>query len=644
MKLYVGAAYYPEIWDEAEILKDIQKMKELGVNCVRIGEFAWSTMEKAEGEFDFSVFSRVIDLLDKANISVVLCTPSATPPKWLTDRYPETVAQNDMGVKLQFGARGHACKSSPVMREKNRIIIEKMCHALGNKPNVIGWQIDNEIFPYNSGCFCPNCVAKFREYLSNKYQTIACLNDAWKTARWSLTYSSFDEILPPRKDTWNHPSLSFEWITFQGATIIDYVNEQATELHKHTALPVGTDMMTRGELSHADMTENLDVAQINHYDCTDTYFRSLFWLDYNRTLKDVPFWVTETQPGWFGAHTADGGARVTGSVYNNIYATFIKGGNMHLFWHFRAHPSGQELMHGALIDCAGREYYFTPEIKKAYKEIVNLSSVFNGSKVRSSVAIMHSTTSENMLNVVPMHEGFNYKQAIENVYRGFLGYGVDVISEKADLSKYRVFVTPYLAHIPEYLFEKIIAWVKNGGRWIAGPMTDLFDNTLSRSTKNPFYHLEEISGVRLKYSVPVHHAEYKADWEKGKHLVLGQYYDGYELCGARSLAHYTEGDLKGLSAITEMQVEKGTIALVGSHISADDYVLISGEKPILPASNNLALNIRDGQRKIVTCMEIDGVWGSLELDGDYTELISGSVFSGKLEIEPYGVRLFERRS
>ena len=61
--LFIGAAYYPEMWDEAEINKDITRCKELGINCLRVGEFAWGKMEPKEGKFDFSLFKNVVDKL-----------------------------------------------------------------------------------------------------------------------------------------------------------------------------------------------------------------------------------------------------------------------------------------------------------------------------------------------------------------------------------------------------------------------------------------------------------------------------------------------------------------------------------------------------------------------------------------------------
>jgi beta-galactosidase GanA len=87
---YLGAAYYPECWEPELIDEDIQKMKEAGINCARIAEFAWSSMEPREGIFDFSWLHTAVDKLYAAGIAVILCTPTVTPPKWLTDKYEET--------------------------------------------------------------------------------------------------------------------------------------------------------------------------------------------------------------------------------------------------------------------------------------------------------------------------------------------------------------------------------------------------------------------------------------------------------------------------------------------------------------------------------------------------------------------------
>ena len=92
------------------------------------------------------------------------------------------------------------------MREKNRIIVSELAKVFAGHKGIIGWQLDNEIFPYGDGCFCPQCKSAFREFLKNKFGTPEKLNKAWGMTRWSLEYSSFDEVEPPYPTQWRPPS------------------------------------------------------------------------------------------------------------------------------------------------------------------------------------------------------------------------------------------------------------------------------------------------------------------------------------------------------------------------------------------------------------------------------------------------------
>lgn len=85
----LGAAYYPEDWNESEQEHDIAYMKQCGLKCVRIAEFAWHKMEPCEGQFDFEWLHKIMDKLWNAGISVILGTPTATPPIWLISKESE---------------------------------------------------------------------------------------------------------------------------------------------------------------------------------------------------------------------------------------------------------------------------------------------------------------------------------------------------------------------------------------------------------------------------------------------------------------------------------------------------------------------------------------------------------------------------
>ena len=78
MKL--GVCYYPEHWPETVWAEDARMMREIGLSMVRIGEFAWSRIEPEPGVHDWEWLDKAIDTLHAAELEVVLCTPTATPP------------------------------------------------------------------------------------------------------------------------------------------------------------------------------------------------------------------------------------------------------------------------------------------------------------------------------------------------------------------------------------------------------------------------------------------------------------------------------------------------------------------------------------------------------------------------------------
>jgi beta-galactosidase len=61
-RLLYGVAYYDEYLPYERLDKDIQMMKDAGINAVRIAESTWSTHEPQNGVFDFSSVDRVLDL------------------------------------------------------------------------------------------------------------------------------------------------------------------------------------------------------------------------------------------------------------------------------------------------------------------------------------------------------------------------------------------------------------------------------------------------------------------------------------------------------------------------------------------------------------------------------------------------------
>lgn len=143
--LLLGAAWDPEQWPETRWEADLTLMEKAHLHVVRVGEFAWSSLEPSEGHYDLDWLERAINLAGKHGIYTVLGTPTATPPAWLTTKYPETLRIDENGRRSEHGNRLQYNWSNAKYRELSRGIVEKLAARFGHNPYVIGWQLDNEI-------------------------------------------------------------------------------------------------------------------------------------------------------------------------------------------------------------------------------------------------------------------------------------------------------------------------------------------------------------------------------------------------------------------------------------------------------------------------------------------------------------------
>src|SRR5689334_4951782 len=121
-----GVSYYPEQWPASYWEEDARRMQECGVNTVRMGEFGWALMEPREGHYDFSLFDRTIATLGRHGIKTIFGTPTATPPKWLTHKYPEVLHVFETGKPANDQSRRYYCYNSTVYRKLSRNIVEAL--------------------------------------------------------------------------------------------------------------------------------------------------------------------------------------------------------------------------------------------------------------------------------------------------------------------------------------------------------------------------------------------------------------------------------------------------------------------------------------------------------------------------------------
>ena len=92
-KLYFGGDYNPEQWSKEVWKQDIELMQKANVNLVSLGIFSWANLEPTEGQYEFGWLDEIMDLLHAGGISVDLATATASPPAWMSAKYPEILHQ-----------------------------------------------------------------------------------------------------------------------------------------------------------------------------------------------------------------------------------------------------------------------------------------------------------------------------------------------------------------------------------------------------------------------------------------------------------------------------------------------------------------------------------------------------------------------
>jgi len=651
---YLGAAYYPEAWPPEQVDEDIRLMREAGLNAVRIAEFAWSSIEPEEGRIELDWLRRVVDKLGAAGIATIMCTPSCTPPAWLTQKYPEVLVVNHAGVRAQHGSRRHVCPNSPVYRDHCARIVRILAEAFGRDERVIGWQIDNEVYLWeNWGCYCEVCVQTFHDTLAREFGSIQALNAAWGTNLWSQTYQDFAQIPAPRPDFYHHPSLLTAWILFQNQSIVAYVEHQAHILHQHVSQPVGTDMMPILGVSYEQIHRSLDIVQYNHYDAMDNLWRQIFWMDYVRPLKPIPFWNTETSTCWNGGTEANG-YKEPGFCRANSWLPIALGGEANLYWLWRSHWSGQELMHGAVISSHGRPLHIFNEVREVAAGFKKAAAFLNGTRPTPPEFAIHlSTLAWAQFRFQRIANGFDYTDYMLNhVYRPLINVHLraDIIDPAAPLDAYRVVFSPFLPALDESgLRERLYRWIQAGGTWIAGPLSDIRTLAGTKPRHAPFACLEDWAGVFCKYELPGEPREFALRWADGPVSSGSLWYAGLEPKNAEVLAAYTEDPLNGLAAVTESRLGKGRIVLLGTlPIPADLQRLLlrlaaqCGIRPAAEATPNVLVVPRSGKiGRGAVVIEIGNRPGLLSTSSPARDVLNGKVYFGEIALAPYQVLVLE---
>ena len=667
-RFWFGAPYYPEHWSAADRTRDAQWMADAGFNVVRMAEFAWDRIEPREGVFDFSLFDDTLDRLRRKGISAIMCTPTATPPRWLTRRYPEWLCVDADNNVMQHGSRQHCCQTSETFRSHSRRITRAMAEHYRNHPGVVGWQTDNEIYCHFAECHCEFCQEAFRAFVWRKFDgDIAALNAAWGTAFWSQSYTSFEEILTPRqkKPAIENPAQRLDYCRFLDWRATRFQREQVEILR-------GTQrawfVFHNGCFDHVDyrgpFVKDLDFLAYDTYpmfnvDPEHRAFIQAHRLDRTRCYSGN-FFVPEHQSGPGGQGTYFHDNPEPGEVRLMTYVSIARGADSLMYFRWRTCRFGAEEYWCGILDHDNVRRRRYEEVRQTGKEVRRVGPAVLGTSVHIDCAVAggdydvrHAEQTASFgLPDTDSQIGFG-------VHREFLsaGYAVGVVHPDDDLSGIKAYVIPHWALFDPDWVPALETYVRGGGVLVVGARTatrDMNNNVVPESIPGC---LRTLTGVTVK-----EYGRRNASQSRMMRLRMGKATadteSWYEVLdcdgGATPLAVWEGRHLDGEAAVSVRRVGKGRVIYVGTLLTSEITALLmpkivkwSGLKPLWPdAPRGVQVVLRKGRGK--------RVWFFLNRADDAatisatpkgTDLLSGRKCNGGAVTLPrYGVKVVQEDS
>jgi beta-galactosidase len=659
--------HMPEIWDE-----DMRLMKLAHCNVMSVGIFSWASLEPEEGKFEFGWLDTIMDKLAENGVYAILATPSGARPAWLAQKYPEVLRVLPNRQRILFGARHNHCYTSPVYREKTRLINQKLAERYKDHPALLAWHVSNE---YGGECHCELCQQAFREWLKKKYDNdLDKLNRAWWTGFWSHTYTDWDQIQSPAPHgEGSIHGLNLDWKRFVTHQTIEFMKNEIAPLREITPnVPVTTNFMgTYTGLNYWKFAPELDVISWDNYPRWhgeepdwELAYKVAFVHDINRSLKGgKPFMLMESTPSMTNWMQVAKLKRPGMHLLSSIQAV-AHGSDTVQYFQWRKSRGCVEKFHGAVVDHCGHEN------TRVFRDVAEVGKVLEkldpiiGTTVRPEVAIIYDWENRWAIDDAqgPRREKKDYLLTCQSHYRPFWenGVPVDVIDMDCDFSGYKLLIAPMLYMVRPGVAERIEKFVEEGGTFVTTYWSGIVDeNDLCFLGGFPG-PLRKVTGIWSEeidalYDHDVNHVVLKDD----NPLGLKGEYEARELCDlihaetAEVLATYKSDFYAGRPALTVNSFGKGKAYYIAfrnnGDFLTDFYGALIKELNLKRAVDTelpqgVTAQMRtDGERVFVFILNFVPEERQVDLkEMRFKDMITGEDVTGRVSLPPYGVKILER--
>ena len=673
--LTMGVCYYPEHWPKTMWAEDLSRMKAAGIQTVRIGEFAWTLLEPEEGRYEIGYFDDFLALCRQEGISVILGTPTATPPAWLTEKYPEVLNADRNGVLLRHGCRRHYNYNSPVYQQKCAAIVEEMARHYGPHPAVVGWQIDNELNCEINEFYSEADHAAFREFLKRKYGTLEALNEAWGTVFWSQIYTDWDQVHGPRPvlNQGDNPHQMLDYYRFISESCLAFASRQAEILRKY--IKPGDFVTTNGLFGNLDNHRmEREILDVYTY---DSYPSFAFGLDrdprnsndlndrkWTRNLIETRsvcphFGIMEQQSGACGwSSRMEGPAPRPGQLTLWAMQSVAQGADFVSFFRWRTATFGTEIYWHGILDYDSRDNRKLREVTEFGRLLQTLDPVCGAENV-AAFALLKDYDNQWDAQTDAWHrrvQDFSEKEIFVASELNHTPYDILYLKEDTsaeELQKYPVLFYPHPMIVDEARVRLLTDYVEQGGTLILGCRSGCKDRNGHFVMLPQPGLLQTLTGTDIRDFTFVSPAEEEtwADWNGGK-LETPVFNDVLTpMEGTRVLASYEGSYYAGAAALTEKALGKGRTLHLGSAFSRKNVLLLLiytgirepfGKYITAPEEVQVVMRRKEG-RQYLFVLNYQPSEQSFILNVPAISLSCGESVTGMVTLPPFGTAVYELR-
>ncbi len=681
--MFFGVDYHPEQWvypyggtaedPEAAWKRDMELMQSAGINVVRMGEFTWGLCEPSEGRFEFDWLKRVMDLCAKADIKVVLATPTAAPPIWLARKYPEILPIDERGLKKHEGTRRAVCLNSDVFWNHAKLIVENMAKALGQHSQLIAWQVDNGLGGnYTEASFNEDTRREWHLFLEQKYETIERLNQEMGLRHWGQVVSNWNEVpMPMAAPTMHNPALVLDWCRFCSQTIVAFAKMQADLLRQITPnCPITTNLRPlRHRFDHFDLAEVIDFvsiestaaikAQSAELACEIDMLRSLKKNDIRTPDGDHGFWVIEQKAGNVTWQDVNSLVR-PGVLRMFTYQLVSRGATAILFFRWRQPRFGTEKFHGAVLPHSGSDGRIFKEISQLGDEMKILAPSLKGTRVQAETCILYTHDNDWALQQPNLpNKHFNLRAHIQLFYTALhdRNIGVDFARPTEDLSRYKLVFAPSLHLLSGGEADRLKLYVQNGGTLVATFNTGLVDeHNMAPDTGYP-HDLTDLFGLEVvEFDMlppgEENHLTFKGTFPTSHMHPAKLWCDLIEPKTCQIVATYAKDFYAGRPAMTINNFGLGKAVYVGTqshqHFYSDLVVWLRqmcNLHPLLKVPEAVEVSMRQkDDARIFFLLNHQNTPLRIQFYKPMHDFLTGSTFSGNYDLQPHGVLVLDEHA